>query len=620
MQLFYDNVALHGLGKIELTWQTFDPAPDADAAQRLRVTLRVRLHVLRDDFAANRAAVDQAHEALKKPRAVLRWVNEQNGAVYLNQEVAVDPVNWPDDTKGLMKHQTLDLEFQWYDHGLTLSYTQATWQRTGGPELTLQNVYHVREGYSATRYSPLRSQRSGAAGKLTIGGQFLADPTKPLTNRRAALLATKEQWMTEISDRDGRLVYGEFDRTARVEELTAEVNADFTAMDWTLTVGYSRFPNETTGVLAEYDVQTRDTPQTGQRQVQLSGRIVASSTVTAQAKLDAIRAQVAAGYEDRAMTSGRITATDAQQSADFAGDTTDRHCDVEFEWTYSLQGSRVWVEMQSEATFEAFGPDREQVSGFVAAASIAAVRALYETIRAGYATYLIESERVTEHRVKVKQTTGVPIGSTNTPPKAGSWGTAINTAEVADNTAEPGSGRIVNPPSLGAGYVRQWERLDFTLALHRPKAAAGFLVKMDFSCTYVRRLEGEDALIEVELSDEYEHSGPRLVARPTAFGRDVVQTCGIQSGRRTIRASATAVLESTAVAWVKQQYNLAFSPAIGAAPSTRYRQPPRLSTTPNFALLETSPTARGDTTNVAVWKASLESSEILPNFDFVPPP
>jgi len=101
-----------------------------------------------------------------------------------------------------------------------------------------------------------------------------------------------------------------------------------------------------------------------------------------------------------------------------------------------------------------------------------------------------------------------------------------------------------------------------------PEAGAGFLVKMDFSCAYVQRLEGEDALIEVELSEEYEHSGSRLVARPTAFGRDVVQTCGIQSGRRTIRASATAVLEATAVAWVQQQYNLAFSDAIGAAPAT----------------------------------------------------
>ena len=84
------------------------------------------------------------------------------------------------------------------------------------------------------------------------------------------------------------------------------------------------------------------------------------------------------------------------------------------------------------------------------------------------------------------------------------------------------------------------------------------------------------------------------MARPTAFGRDVVQTCGVPSGRRTIRASATAVLEATAVAWVRQQYNLAFSAAIGSAPATRYRQRPRLSTSPSFAILETSPTARAE--------------------------
>jgi hypothetical protein len=36
-------------------------------------------------------------------------------------------------------------------------------------------------------------------------------------------------------------------------------------------------------------------------------------------------------------------------------------------------------------------------------------------------------------------------------------------------------------------------------------------------------------------------------------------------------------------------------------------------------VLETSPTARGESTNVAVWKASIECSETLPNFDFAPP-
>lgn len=119
----------------------------------------------------------------------------------------------------------------------------------------------------------------------------------------------------------------------------------------------------------------------------------------------------------------------------------------------------------------------------------------------------------------------------------------------------------------------------------------------------------------MELSDEYEHSGPRLVVHPTAFGRDVIQVCGYQSGRRTIRGSAVATMEALALDWCRTQWDLAFSPQIGTTPAIRYRHPPRFAVRPTWVLLQTSPTARGDTANVAAYQASLDYSEVLPDFD-----
>jgi hypothetical protein len=67
----------------------------------------------------------------------------------------------------------------------------------------------------------------------------------------------------------------------RVEEFSAEASADMDALNWTLTASYSRYPDESTGILAEYEVQTNEDAQTGQVSLSLSGRIVAPDAATA---------------------------------------------------------------------------------------------------------------------------------------------------------------------------------------------------------------------------------------------------------------------------------------------------------------------------------------------------
>ena len=129
------------------------------------------------------------------------------------------------------------------------------------------------------------------------------------------------------------------------------------------------------------------------------------------------------------------------------------------------------------------------------------------------------------------------------------------------------------------------------------------------------RLTGSNCLIEVELTDEYEHSGPRLVVHPTAIGRDVVQVCGYVSGRRTIRGSAVATTETIALDWCRTQWDLAYCSQIGTCPSTRYRHPPRFAVRPTWVPLQANPTVRGAGANVAAYQVSFDYGEILPDFD-----
>jgi len=196
MQLWYNNVPLHSLGTIEGGGQHWAPDPDATAPQRAKVTLKVRLHFIQISFGANRVQVDAARAALRVPRAILRWVNEATSAEYLNREVAIGAYDWPDDGKGNTRHQWIVLEFAWHEQDKTVPYLTATWRRSMSPpavapQLTLGNVSRFSEGYSAARYSPLRSARSGANGRVSLAGQFLADTTKPLADRAAAWSRSK---------------------------------------------------------------------------------------------------------------------------------------------------------------------------------------------------------------------------------------------------------------------------------------------------------------------------------------------------------------------------------------------------------------------------------------------
>jgi hypothetical protein len=168
---------------------------------------------------------------------------------------------------------------------------------------------------------------------------------------------------------------------------------------------------------------------------------------------------------------------------------------------------------------------------------------------------------------------------------------------------------------LGCGQARI---TDANTAIPKPdpeEGKPGYLYQVSFSASCGARLGGSNCLIEVELTDEYEHSGPRLVVHPTAFGRDVVQVCGYQSGRRTIRGSAVATTEATALDWCRTQWDLAFSPQIGTAPATRYRHPPRFAVRPTWVPLQSSRSARGDAATVAAYQASFDYTEVLPDFD-----
>jgi len=780
MQLFYNDVAFHGLGVLRIGGQQFESQPDS-TPHRMRCLLRVCIDVFQRSFQDNRNLVNVVREALKTQHGQLKWLDEVTENVFLDQTATVQSHNLPDEPNQWGSHQqSIEIVFAYYEQDLHPNGIDAIFKRSGQlDEVTLGHVTRTNQSYSASRYSNLRSHRSGASGRIGLTGQFLANPKAPLADRRAVLQAAKDEMIEQVNGADGQLKYGAFDKVVRVEDFSCDINDASDAIDWSLSATYTHFPNEAGYALAEFTITTRSQNPDGTTAVLLSGRVGAESLAAAKAKLATIRAALVASrapdtlsamttsetdqevhadtdgatfielrFDDEYLLSkaagalvstlrmsdtedvrsgfirrtysgtvlgkaatwatayqaavtkakslgaakhqmlitGTVTANDNQQSSDNATSSSERFCPVEFNFEYQLKGSRVYMEVTSDISAETFGLNSETVSGYVVAANFATARTHYNTLKSGYGTVMFRNERTTESRQQIGLASGVPTGATRTPPNAGTWADVVNSGE-----------------SIGINYARHEMRLDFQFSVHRQKASGGevalryshlvrndylnrqritrlqgsiwassradadwvltqiasgglgnlteserledreksfgvrasaaddapssgeYFLKLDFADTYQTRMANEDTILECEVTEDIEFSGARLVLRATAFGRDLVQVCGNQGGRRTVSGRVKAASETAAMEWARRQYHYPYG-TIGmpAAPAVRYRQQPRLSVSPVFVPMDEGVARAGyssynpDSTPVKVpaWQVAFSFTELLTDFDY----
>lgn len=446
-----------------------------------------------------------------------------------------------------------------------------------------------------------------------------------------------------------------------------------------------------TATVADWTLRLSDTedPHTGMIRRVYSGSVLARSTSWDAAYQAAhTKARALGADKHRMLVIGAISVIDHQQSADAVTTGTDRFALIEFSFEYQIKGTRVYVEVTADTASDTFGADIESVSGFIAASDFATCVIHYDTIKAAYAAQMIRNERTA--RTTQKMSLVAPTGTNRTPPNSGAWGTAVNTGETTDATyalhpsrfefsfqvhkeKTTGAGiavrysirvrtdytnRTVATQLAGSVFANSRADADFAIAQitadgygnlldsersedrdwflgvrtssadDRPATGQGYFIKLDFSESFNAHLASEDTILECEVSEEIEFSGPRKVVQATAFGRDVVQTCGTGSGRRTVTGRVKAASEAAAMAWVRRQYFYPFGSVSGLPdePATRHRVPPRISLQPAFVLLDDgiarsdvdadyNPTAAA--VNVAAWQAGFTFSEILTDYDWL---
>lgn len=583
MQLTYNGVALHALGQLRVGGESssFDP-PDLPRERRVRVS--VSLDFFEPGWGANRAVVDQVRTALANPQAVLLWVDEASATTMVNQPATLVSYDLPEDPgKWGTWHQQVTLTFEYVDAGFAPDALSATYTPTGGSSVSLGNVTRWRDSWSSSRYSALLSQRSRTGGRISASGFLRADPTLSVDAQRSWLVTQVAALKTAANAKDGTLVYGNgvripFNGVVRLTAMEPVLDQAAGRVDWTLEAEYTLFPNESSYAMAEYSVRTQREREGSAYLLVLSGRVAADSRASADAKIVALRtAHVPAGAVQAASLDTDESRLDGPDGTAF----------VEVQFTESWRVAQpvnevsVLVRLEVESDFQTL----EKV-----------------TTLSGRVSAL--------NRTDAETVINLLVGSSI----VANAGTLVKSRRTEDRQkwiGNPGTTADDNPASSNSAT----------------ESYLGLLVDFQFTNVWRGRLTGVSGVLECSVTEDVTMSGTRWVVRPTAYGRDIVQACGIQSGTRTVRAMAVAATETAALTWVKRQWYL---PYYGAAPVQRYLNPPQFQTsmrfvprTDGFARDSTDGSFTGggtQTANCQVVQVEMSFTEILPTYDYNPVP
>lgn len=719
MHLFYNDVALHTLGKVIVASQTLRGDP-ADAPRRWRRQIKVRLHFHRPDYASNFALVRQVEGIIRRQQAVLRWLDPGTGVVWLNQPAQLVEHDWPESPNAHGTYfQALTLAFEYWE---TLSDNDAqglhaTFQRSGAgtPVLNLGQVESFKVDRDVRRHHPLRDNRDQVSGRIQCRGRLVADPAQPLATRQAALLAACDQLLAEITA-SGRLRYGSTDQVVRVDSFAAEVDSARWDVPWSLSATYTLFPDEAGYAQAEFTVSTREDRERNEVVRTFQGQIGANSEVAALAKLAAVRTGILAGatwattrsetisdqvdgedgaaflrvtfHEEfrrqvgnivestldvvdaddadsgliRRTYSGRVLAQGATHATAYttalararalghrkfqfqvaadesvedpslsaAGDRVTAApvlVGMRFRYEYRIKGTRLRLSVATRTVQDSYGPDTEQVSGWIVAVDEAACRNAYTVFKQGYSARLFKHEETgtTTERIANLGAGDVPDGAQTSLLTRFEFNFAMHSAKASGahraryeiDVTQDWVAREKLTTVRGEAYGNNASNTEAWLALllgelnlgtvrserrttrhergpNEDKDEIDVVTALSFEASYVAALSGPAAILQCELTEEIECSGPRVVPQPTAASNDVIQLLpSIQSGRRTVSGTVTATDETTALEWIKRQRVLPL-PSGFATGGVRAAQPPRVSFEPQWVALVDGVARSGD--------------------------
>lgn len=290
MKLWLGTTALHDIARhIQIIGQSSVREP-AEAPQRERRSVRVRLEFRESSYLANRQLVEQVRAALKTPTTTLKW-QDDSGATFVERWVIVTESDQGEDSAWGTHQQGLSFSFSYFNHSLTTNCLPATLQRKpSGAVKDLGAILKWSERLDVDAFHEQRDPRRRVMCVVTASGRLQGNTLATLDDGRNALLAQKNVLLDEIvAGTAFQMVYGsganKFDKSVRLQRFTADVDQPHHTIEWSLQASFTRTPQEDDYAWVEYEVTSRETKSEGIVSLGLRGRIGASSKVKALAKL-----------------------------------------------------------------------------------------------------------------------------------------------------------------------------------------------------------------------------------------------------------------------------------------------------------------------------------------------
>jgi hypothetical protein len=457
------------------------------------------------------------------------------------------------------------------------------------------------------------------------------------------------------------------DQTAGVPE-GIETQGDATGVSFIQLSFSEEYRRRTPGtvVSSKYQIASRDDTASGLVLTTYSGSVTATgATADAALAAAAVQALLLGANKQGAIDSTAFLKSQQWtiERRQLTGANPDEFVALAFSYEYQskMAPGRSYVEANTAAATDAFGPDSQNVSGFVVARDEATATAVYlQQVRAPYAGMLIRNETTTFQRVLAEAATATP---------------AVYQVVGLDGA------NIPQNPQPGTGYTAQMLRLEFSFTVHsvkpagrvtarysmsvsrdflnlklsthvrgsvwaatRPAAdallpalfgtmAAGqqvtgernedhdytpelnAFIKLDFDDGYEAALTGVTGVLECHVTESVKFSSTRWAVQPLPFdsngagGVSIVQPAGVAEGGRTVRGTVTAATLAVAQAWAWKQQAL----LTGDDDGTFAPLPPEVENDYEFAP-RVNGVASGAGQNVRLFRVTFTFGEILPDY------
>jgi hypothetical protein len=507
-------------------------------------------------------------------------------------------------------------------------------------EFNVSNRENVEDGDATMLFS----------GKITAQDR-LAAITK-LDQLRETVLAANSYTLAQRLRAEGvsQHVFANGDKTSG---LSASEEADGTTfLEYNFTEEYRKRMTGLVGTTLRRseaeDVKAGFVIITYSGTVTASGSTVDAAYATALAKAR----ELGEGKGDFPVRS-QITFDQRQTRAETGGtENVKEFVRLEFSFEYQSKATRIYFEYALATNYETFGLDEQTLSGFITGPGQSAVETVYvDFIRPQFNDFVRHGERITDSQqvlggddARVTQFVRRDFSLSCHLPKpensvAIRYGidTARNYASLEQMITVEGSVFAASETMAKAAMQALLDGQQFgspvTERFHQDReyapspllADANAFLKFDFNVSYAQRLTGVTGVLECAVTESVTYSGTRWVAQPLprtapgVGGISIVQDCGVEPGRRSVRGSVTAATYAAAKAWADAQRSL----LTGDIDGNHYPQPEVLEPAYEF-VPRIEGVVRGGGSNVRVVRLSFTFDEILPNYPYgttpAPPP